>query len=52
MFITDFEQAAIMATEEEFGGRVAGCYFHFKQSLIRNLGILKTKYGKFIDIIQ
>lgn len=44
---TDFELAAINAVKEEFPeAAVQGCYFHLKQSIIRNLNSngLKNRY--------
>lgn len=43
----DFEQAAIKAIKQVFpNAKIQGCYFHLKQSLLRNLSQheLKTRY--------
>ncbi|KAJ9054410.1 hypothetical protein DSO57_1015038 [Entomophthora muscae] len=45
----DFEQAQFRAFEATFNGEVQGCFFHFRQALIKNLKSKKELFEKYIN---
>ncbi|KAJ9088646.1 hypothetical protein DSO57_1020979 [Entomophthora muscae] len=49
VIIIDFEQAQFRAFKATFNGEVQGCFFHFRQALIKNLKSNKELFGKYLN---
>ncbi|KAJ9068093.1 hypothetical protein DSO57_1032103 [Entomophthora muscae] len=45
----DFEQTQFRAFEITFNGEVQGCFFHFRQTLIKNLKSKKKLFDKYLN---
>ncbi|KAJ9082409.1 hypothetical protein DSO57_1039614 [Entomophthora muscae] len=49
VIIMDFEQEQFRAFEVTFNGEVWGCFFHFRQALIKNLKSKKELFNKYLN---
>ncbi|KAJ9059784.1 hypothetical protein DSO57_1037908 [Entomophthora muscae] len=45
----EFEQAQFRAFKATFNGEVQGCFFHFRQALIKNLKSNKEFFEKYLN---
>ncbi|KAJ9056633.1 hypothetical protein DSO57_1030974 [Entomophthora muscae] len=49
VIIMDFEQAQFRSFEATFNGEVQGCFFHFRQALIKHLKSKKKLFEKYLN---